>query len=166
MSKNIETLSEIVKNARKEKNFSARKLAQLCDVSHTEINNIEKGIRIKPSLLTLKEFEKYLGLDFERIAQLSGYSKETIKYGDDNLIVSYEKYDQIIQDYRKEIEHVAYLCESKRRLGMDIKEGMGIVNNYLDSLEDVPNEVKKEIKNIYALLEKLDYKYENLMQEK
>ena len=46
MPKNIETLGELVKKARKEKKISARKLAQLCDVSHTEINNIEKGIRI------------------------------------------------------------------------------------------------------------------------
>ncbi len=145
MSKNIETLSEIVKKARKEKRISARKLAQLCDVSHTEINNIEKGIRIKPALLTLKGFEKYLGLDFEKLAQLSGYSRETIKYGDDNLIVSYEKYDQIIQDYRKEIKHVAYLCEAKRRLGVDIKKSMNIVNNYIDYLEKVPDKVKKKL---------------------
>lgn len=166
MIKKSETLGEIVKKARKGKKISARKLAQLCDVSHTEINNIEKGIRIKPALLTLKGFEKYLGLDYETIAKLSGYSKETIKYGEKNVVVSYEKYDQIIQDYRNEIEHVSFLCESKRRLGMNIKEYVDDLNRYIDSLDNVPENVKNDIKNIYALLESLDYKFESLMQEK
>ena len=60
MQKNSETLSELVKKARKDRKLSARKLAELCEVSHTEINNIEKGIRIRPAVLTLKGFEKYL----------------------------------------------------------------------------------------------------------
>ena len=54
------TLSEMIKRARKEKGLSARKLAKLCDVSHTEINNIESGTRDKPALLILKGLEKYL----------------------------------------------------------------------------------------------------------
>ena len=36
------SIAELVKNARKEKKLSARQLAKLCDVSHTEINNIER----------------------------------------------------------------------------------------------------------------------------
>lgn len=166
MSKKIEFLGELVKNARKSKKMSARKLAELCDVSHTEINNIEKGIRIRPAVLTLKGFEKYLGLDYAQMCRLVGYSEDTIKYGDENIIVSYEKYDQIIKDYRSEIEHVAHLCEAKRRLGMDIKENFDEINKYIDSLEEVPEDIKKKIKNIYALLESLDFKYESLMQEK
>ena len=35
------SIAILVKNARKEKGMSARKLAELVDVSHTEINNIE-----------------------------------------------------------------------------------------------------------------------------
>lgn len=166
MKKNVETLGELVKKARKDKKLSARKLAELCEVSHTEINNIEKGIRVRPAVLTLKGFEKYLGLDYAQLCRLVGYSEDTIKYGDENIIVSYEKYDKILQDYRREIEHVAFLCESKRRLGMEIKEDFDEINKYIDSLNDVPIEVKKIIKRIYTDLEKLDLKYESLMQEK
>lgn len=43
MKKNVESPGEIVKKTRKDKNISARKLAELCDFSHTEINNIENG---------------------------------------------------------------------------------------------------------------------------
>ena len=38
-----ETLGELIKSARKEKGLSARKLANLLNLSHTEINNIESG---------------------------------------------------------------------------------------------------------------------------
>ncbi len=166
MSKSVETLGELVKKARKEKKLSARKLAELCEVSHTEINNIEKGIRVRPAVLTLKGFEKYLGLDYANLCRLVGYSEDTIKYGDENIIVSYEKYDKILQDYRREIEHVAFICENKRRLGWEIKEDFDEINKYLESLGDVPDDVKKVIKRIYLDLEKLDLKYESLMQER
>ncbi len=166
MQKNSETLSELVKKARKDRKLSARKLAELCEVSHTEINNIEKGIRIRPAVLTLKGFEKYLGLDYAQMCRLVGYSEDTIKYGDENIIVSYEKYDKILQDYRREIEHVAFICESKRRLGCEIKEDFDEINKYLNSLDNVPSDVKKIIKRIYSDLEKLDLKYESLIVEK
>ena len=75
------SIAELVKNARKEKKLSARQLAKLCDVSHTEINNIEKGVREKPALLTLKAFEKYLDLDFkEREKKLISLLNKGEKY--------------------------------------------------------------------------------------
>lgn len=166
MGKNEIALGELVKKARKEKKLSARKLAQLCEVSHTEINNIEKGIRMRPAVLTLKGFEKYLGLDYAQLCKLVGYSKETIKYGDENIIVSYEKYDKILQDYRREIDNAVYIVEAKRRLGLDIKENFDEIDKYIESLKDVPDSIKKNIRTIYDDLEKLDYKYESLMQEK
>ena len=79
------TLGALVMEARKKKNISARELAKLIDISHTEINNIEKGIRVKPSLLILKGFEKYLDLNFKEIAEMVGYSKESIEYADEEL---------------------------------------------------------------------------------
>ena len=88
MKKNETALGDIVKKARKEKKLSARKLAELCEVSHTEINNIEKGIRVRPALLTLKNFEKYLGLDYIKLCKLVGYSEDIIKYGDENIVIS------------------------------------------------------------------------------
>ena len=166
MRKNEIALGELVKKARKEKKLSARKLAELCEVSHTEINNIEKGIRMRPAVLILKGFEKYLGLDYAQLCRLVGYSEDTIKYGDENVIVSYEKYDKIIQDYRREIEYCAYLIEAKRRCGQEIKESFDVICKYLDSLDNIPNEVKNEIKLIYKDLKNIDFKYESLMQEK
>ena len=36
-------IANLVKVARKKKGYSARKLAELCNISHTEISNIEKN---------------------------------------------------------------------------------------------------------------------------
>ena len=49
---------------------------------------------------------------------------------------------------------------------MEIKEDFDEINNYINSLNDVPSDVKKVIKRIYIDLEKLDLKYESLIQEK
>ena len=86
--------AKLVKEARVDKGLSARQLAKLCDVSHTEINNIEKGARVKPALLVLKGFEKYLDLDFKTIAKMVGYSDEAIDYAEDEIIISFEKYNK------------------------------------------------------------------------
>lgn len=74
-------IGELVRKARIEHKLSARELARLCNVSHTEINNIESGKRIRPSLFILKSFEKYLGLNFRKLAKMSGYTERTISDG-------------------------------------------------------------------------------------
>ena len=100
--KNYDNIGELIKNAREEKGYSARELAKLCDISHTEISNIEKGQRVKPAILTLKAFEKYLDLDFKELASMVGYSPDTIEYGDNNIIVSYDRYDKKIKEFELE----------------------------------------------------------------
>ena len=87
--KSDETLAELVRNARKEKGLSARKLANLLNLSHTEINNIESGYRVKPSIIVLKGLEQYLGIPFSKSAKLVGYSKETIKQIEDIIYPMY-----------------------------------------------------------------------------
>ena len=108
--KSDETLAELVRNTRKEKGLSARKLANLLNLSHTEINNIESGYRVKPSIIVLKGLEQYLGIPFSKSAKLVGYSKETIKYGKiriSNLKQKQKKYLHIyMQMDLKELSHI------------------------------------------------------------
>ena len=160
------TLSEMIKRARQGKGLSIRKLAKLCDVSHTEMNNIESGSRDKPALLSLIGREKCLYLDFVTMARMAGYSEDTIKYGDDNITVSYEKYDKLIQDYRREIEHAAFTVEQKIRNARDAKDYLDDISKYLETLDNVPEDIKKKLKNIYTLLDYIDTKYDAFMIEK
>ena len=116
---NIKDISKLVKEARISKGYSARVLAKLCDISHTEINNIEKGERVRPAILTLKAFEKYLDLDFKELATLVGYSKDTIEYVDNNIIVSYERYDKKVREFESAKQILLHEINKKRHLGLD-----------------------------------------------
>ena len=135
--KSDETLAELVKNARKEKGLSARKLASQLNISHTEINNIECGNRIKPSIITLKGFEQYLDIPFSKSAKLAGYSKETIKFGEEKIIVSYEMYDSKIKEFKEVIKKTEYIIEHKRHLAIETKEYFKLIHEYLKDQKDI-----------------------------
>lgn len=153
--KKYDNIGELIKNARKEKGYSARELAKLCDISHTEISNIEKGQRVKPAILTLKAFEKYLDLDFKKLASAVGYSDETIEYGDNNIIVSYDRYDKKIKEFEIEKDFLEKLLSIKSHLAVDIKDYYDPIYEYLQKQDNVDEELMRKAKSIYKLLDDL-----------
>ena len=166
MFKKEKDIGQLVKDARKQKGLSARKLAELCDISHTEINNIEKGIRVKPAILTLKGFEKYLDLPFEKTAKMVGYTDETIKYGEKNIIVTYEKYDKLVEEYKLEQKNMLYKLDQKRHLAMDAKEYFSVIHNYLKEQETIDEDILKKAEAIEKFLTEIEKKYEMITKEK
>lgn len=166
MLKKEETIAELVKKARKEKKISARKLATLVGVSHTEINNIESGYRVKPSILVLKGFEKYLDIPFKTTAELAGYSKETIKYGDDEIIVSYEMYDKKLNEYKDEMKHMENIIDLKRHIAMDTSECFKDIHNYLNKQDNIDKSLLDKADSIERYLSEIEKKYENILKEK
>lgn len=150
-----ESLGQMIKDARIKKGYSARELAKLCDISHTEINNIEKGERVRPAVLTLKAFEKYLDLDFKELATLVGYSKDIIEYGDNDIIVSFERYDKKIREFELEKKFINDKLMIKKHLGIDIKEYFDPICEYLKSQDNIDEDLIKKVNNINKLLEYL-----------
>ena len=153
--KNYDNIGELIKNAREEKGYSARELAKLCDISHTEISNIEKGQRVKPAILTLKAFEKYLDLDFKELASMVGYSPDTIEYGDNNIIVSYDRYDKKIKEFELEKDFLEKLLIVKKHLAVDIKEYYDPIYDYLQKQYNVDEDLLKKAQAIYKFLDDL-----------
>ena len=153
--KKEKSIAILVKEARKNKGYSARELAKLCDVSHTEINNIEKGIRVKPGILTLKAFEKYLDLDYKEVAKLVGYSEETIQYGDENIIVSFERYDKKIKEFEQREKRLLHEIEKRRHIAMDTKEYYDLIYDYLKSLKDVDEKLLVKAESINKFLDEI-----------
>lgn len=153
--KNYDNIGELIKNAREEKGYSARELAKLCDISHTEISNIEKGQRVKPAILTLKAFEKYLDLDFKELASMVGYSPNTIEYGDNNIIVSYDRYDKKIKEFELEKDFLEKLLIVKKHLAVDIKEYYDPIYDYLQKQDNVDEDLLKKAQAIYKFLDDL-----------
>lgn len=143
--------AKLVKEARVDKGLSARQLAKLCDVSHTEINNIEKGARVKPALLVLKGFEKYLDLDFKTIAKMVGYSDEAIDYAEDEIIISFEKYNKKLDEFSNIKKELLFEIDKRRHLGLDLKENFDVVKDFIKDLPDVDPDVMKKIDNMDKL---------------
>ena len=153
--KNYDNIGELIKNAREEKGYSARELAKLCDISHTEISNIEKGQRVKPAILTLKAFEKYLDLDFKELASMVGYSPDTIEYGDNNIIVSYDRYGKKIKEFELEKDFLEKLLIVKKHLAVDIREYYDPIYDYLQKQDNVDEDLLKKAQAIYKFLDDL-----------
>jgi len=164
--KSEETLAELIRNARKEKGLSARKLANLLNLSHTEINNIESGYRVKPSIIVLKGIEQYLGIPFSKTAKLAGYSKETIKYGEEEIIVSYEMYDKKIKEFKEQIRYAENIIEIKRHIAMDTEEYFKDIHNYLKKQKDIDKKLLDKADSIERFLSEIQRKYENVYKEK
>lgn len=160
------TLGELIKSARKEKGLSARKLANLLDISHTEINNMESGIRMKPSIIVLKGLEQYLDIPFKESAKLAGYSKETIEYGEEEIIVSYEMYDKKIKDMKEEVKYAEFVIDQKRHLAMDIKDYFKDIHDYLKKQNNIDKELLKKADSIDKFLSEIEKKYESISKEK
>ena len=161
--KSDKTLAELVRNARKEKGLSARKLANLLNLSHTEINNIESGYRVKPSIIVLKGLEQYLGIPFSKLV---GYSKETIKYGEDEIIVSYEMYDKKIKEFKQEIKNAENTIELKRHIAKDTEEYFKDIHDYLKTQKDIDKKLLDKADSIERFLSEIQRKYESIFKEK
>ena len=164
--KSEETLAELIRNARKDKGLSARKLANLLNLSHTEINNIESGYRVKPSIIVLKGIEQYLGIPFSKTAKLAGYSKETIKYGEEEIIVSYEMYDKKIKEFKEQIRYAENIIEIKRHIAMDTEDYFKDIHNYLKNQKDIDKKLLDKADSIERFLSEIQRKYENVYKEK
>ena len=164
--KSEETLAELIRNARKEKGLSARKLANLLNLSHTEINNIESGYRVKPSIIVLKGIEQYLGIPFSKTAKIAGYSKETIKYGVEEIIVSYEMYDKKIKEFKEQIRYAENIIEIKRHIAMDTEEYFKDIHNYLKNQKDIDKKLLDKADSIERFLSEIQRKYESIFKEK
>ena len=164
--KTDKNLAELIKTARKEKNLSARKLASLLNISHTEINNIESGIRIKPSIIVLKGIEQYLDIPFSESAKLAGYSKETIKYGEEEIIVSYEMYDKKINELKEELKYAEFIIDQKRHIAMDIEEYFKSIREYLDSQKDIDKDLLDKSNAIEKFISEIERKYDSISKEK
>ena len=162
---NKETFGKIVKDARISKGYSARELAKLCDISHTEINNIEKGERVRPAILTLKAFEKYLDLDFKKMARMVGYSEDLVEHSDNNIIVTYERYYKKVQQYEYAKKVILYEAEKKRHLGIDLQDYVDDLEKHLKKTNKLDETSKKLIKSINKLLGYLKLEYDPTIEE-
>ena len=146
MNNNKKTIAIIVKKAREEKGISARKLAELCNISHTEINNIEKGVRKKPALLTLKYFEKYLDIPFSESAQIAGYSDQTVKNGKKKIYVTFDMFDKEKEEHKQNSTNMLKVIDKKTKIGLDLEKEFNYIYNYLLKQDNINPKIIEKAK--------------------
>ena len=69
-------LGKYIAEHRLARNISIRKLAELANLSHTEIYRLEHGDRKHPSPNVLKSIALALNLDFNEIMSVAGYIED------------------------------------------------------------------------------------------
>jgi transcriptional regulator with XRE-family HTH domain len=74
---NMSNLGKFIEEHRMAKHLSARKLAELAKISHTEIHRLETGERKHPSPLILKSIAHALDVSFDEIMVAADYIEDT-----------------------------------------------------------------------------------------
>ncbi len=69
----MNNLGKFITEHRIAKNLSMRKLAEIANISHTEIYRLENGARKHPSPLLLKSLAMALGASFDEIMKAAEY---------------------------------------------------------------------------------------------
>ena len=70
------SFGEYLQYLRKEKGLSIRKVAELAEISHTEVKRIEDGMRKQPSPQVLRFLAKALDTPYEELMAAAGYIDE------------------------------------------------------------------------------------------
>lgn len=73
----MNNLAIFIKERREKLNISKRKLSELSNVSHTEIQRLENGQRKNPSPPLLKSIANALNVRYEDIMEAAGYLDTT-----------------------------------------------------------------------------------------
>lgn len=72
-------LGIFIKNKRTEKRLSIRRLAELANISHTEVKRIEDGLRKQTSPQVLRSIASALCVPYEDLLAAAGYIDEPIE---------------------------------------------------------------------------------------
>lgn len=88
---------EYLRRKRKEHGMSQRVLAELIDVSNTEISRIESGERQKPSPVLLRKISEVMHISLEELMHEAGYTPQTDPH--EAVILSERKFENIIRIY-------------------------------------------------------------------
>ena len=67
-----ESVGQMIAKGREAQGLSQRELANLCNVSNTEISRIESGEREVPNPKTLRKISKYIGVNYNDLMYASG----------------------------------------------------------------------------------------------
>ncbi len=144
-------VGELIQKGREENNLSMRQLAELANVSHSDISRIESGEREVPNPKVLRKISKYIGINYNDLMYASGLGAQVSKLNPylieyynnlkgDDLRNAYKNLQNAVQNNNIVIESLKKQTEDK-----SIEEEKK--NVLLETIEDLAyqNETNEEI---------------------
>lgn len=145
---NNKTLASVVKESREKLGISQRELSRKTGIDNNTIAKIEKGLRKKPNVLSLRKLSVALKLEFKDLLKLAEYSKEDIEAATSNsyssmAIISENAPIMFLDDMVKDIKKELYI----KLIINELMEDVDI--DSLNVLSDLkPSEKKKAKKEL------------------
>lgn len=119
-------IGKLIKEKREKKKLSQRKLAELANVSHTEISRIESGERKRPAPYILRRIAPYLGVEYEKLLEAAGYGELIIERTSPVVEEEPAIYRSAIEDFADSVtpeevekvkEYLRFLIEQRKKRG-------------------------------------------------
>ena len=109
-------LGTYIKEKRTEKGLSIRRLAELANISHTEVKRIEDGLRKQTSPQVLRSIASALGAPYEELMSAAGYIDEPTaeSYGG-TVAVGIRGTDDLSQEEIDQVNQYIALLKSQRK---------------------------------------------------
>lgn len=116
-------IGRLIKEKREKRKLSQRKLAELANVSHTEISRIESGERKRPAPYILRRIAPHLGVEYEKLLEAAGY-EELMVERTSSVVEEPAVYRSAIEDFadsaspedvEKAKEYLRFLIERRKK---------------------------------------------------
>lgn len=169
MNKNETTLATMVKQAREKIGISQRELSRQTGIDNNTIAKIERGLRKKPNVLFLRKIARSLGLELEKLMELSGYSKDEYEIISNNNyynmfienedssystiyeVIKNQQYDIYVKNILLEFINSQEFKNSSEYRNLKSAEKKKVDKLFKDMVKDFKEDIKKmeqDIKNI------------------
>lgn len=109
-------LGTFIKGKRTEKGLSIRRLAELADISHTEVKRIEDGLRKQTSPQVLRSIASALGVPYEDLMAAAGYIDEpAAESGGGTVAAGIKETEDLTEDELSKVnEYIAFLKSQRK----------------------------------------------------
>jgi len=108
-------LGTYIQAKRKEKGYSIRKLAELAEISHTEVKRIEDGMRKQTSPQVLRSIATALNCPYEDLMAAAGYIDEPAADADATAVAGIQNADDLSQEEIDKVnEYIAFLKSQRK----------------------------------------------------
>lgn len=108
-------LGTYIKEKRAEKGLSIRRLAELADISHTEVKRIEDGLRKQTSPQVLRSIASALGVPYEELMAAAGYIDEPASDEGGTIASGIKDADDLSQEEIDQVNQYIAFLKSQRK---------------------------------------------------